>query len=111
MDFKDVLAGAEFSPDKMRKINLFETANFFCDLYCLEPGQEQKVHTHQREDKIYLVLEGRGSFIVGEESQELGADQIVMAPAGQPHGVKNTSHGRLTLLVFMSPNPNFASKG
>ncbi len=107
MDFRDVFAAARFAPDKMQKINLFETGNFFCDVYCLEPGQEQKVHEHQVEDKIYYVLDGRGSFVVGDETQELKANQIVFAPAGASHGVKNTSDGRLTLLVFMTPNPNF----
>jgi len=107
MDIKDVFAVAEFSSEKMQKINLFETKNFFCDVYCLEPGQEQKVHAHQDEDKIYYVLAGRGSFFVGDETQDLGERQIVMAPAGELHGVKNTSGQRLTLLVFMTPNPNF----
>jgi mannose-6-phosphate isomerase-like protein (cupin superfamily) len=107
MDFKDVIAAVRFSADKMQKINLFETRNFFCDIYCLEPGQEQKVHAHKDEDKIYFVLEGRGLFVVGEETQELGRHQIVLAPAGAEHGVKNTSDERLTLLVFMTPNPNF----
>jgi quercetin dioxygenase-like cupin family protein len=37
----------------------------------------------------------------------LGERQIVMAPAGAPHGVKNDGDRRLTLLVFMTPNPNF----
>jgi quercetin dioxygenase-like cupin family protein len=107
MNVKDVFAVAEFSSEKMRKINLFETKNFFCDVYCLEPGQEQKVHAHEEEDKIYYVLAGRGSFVVGDETRELGERQIVMAPAGAPHGVKNASDQRLTLLVFMTPNPNF----
>jgi mannose-6-phosphate isomerase-like protein (cupin superfamily) len=107
MDFKDVIAMRRFALDKMQKINLFETANFFCDVYCLEPGQEQKIHAHQLEDKIYYVLAGRGSFVIGDETQELGANQIVLAPAGQEHGVKNTSDERLSLLVFMTPNPNF----
>jgi mannose-6-phosphate isomerase-like protein (cupin superfamily) len=107
MDVKDVFAAAEFSSDRMQKINLFETKNFFCDIYCLEPGQEQKVHAHQNEDKIYYVLAGRGSFVVGNETRELGEHQIVMAPAGATHGVKNTSVRRLMLLVFMTPNPNF----
>jgi mannose-6-phosphate isomerase-like protein (cupin superfamily) len=106
MDTFDVFAAARFSPDKMRKINLFETANFFCDVYCLEPGQEQKVHAHKIEDKLYFVLEGRGSFTVGKEVRELGRNQIVLAPAGAAHGVANTSDARLTLLVFMTPNPN-----
>ncbi len=107
MDVKDVFAAARFSSEKMQKTNLFETKNFFCDVYCLEPGQEQKVHAHEDEDKIYYVLEGRCSFVVGEETQEHARHQVVLAPAGAPHGVKNTSDGRLTLLVFMTPNPNF----
>ena len=107
MDVKDVFAAAEFSGEKMRKINLFETKNFFCDVYCLEPGQEQKIHAHAVEDKIYYVLDGRGTFVVADETRELGERQIVMAPAGEPHGVKNSGDRRLTLLAFMAPNPNF----
>lgn len=107
MNCKDVFAVVQFAPDKLQKSNLFATRNFFCDVYGLEPGQEQKVHAHSDEDKLYFVLAGRGLFVVGEERQELGERQIVFAPAGAPHGVKNTSDERLTLLVFMTPNPNF----
>lgn len=103
---KDVLAAARFAPEKMQKINLYETTNFFCDVYCLEPGQEQKPHAHDDADKIYYVLDGCGTFLVGTEEQELGQHQIVLAPAGAPHGVRNTSAARLTILVFMTPNPN-----
>jgi quercetin dioxygenase-like cupin family protein len=106
MDAKDVFALARFAPEKMQKVNLFETGNFFCDLYCLEPGQEQNLHTHADADKIYYVLSGRGRFLIGDEQQELAQHQIVLAPAGAPHGVKNVSDARLILLVFMTPNPN-----
>jgi quercetin dioxygenase-like cupin family protein len=107
VDYKDVFANLRFSAEKMQKLNLFETRNFFCDVYCLEPGQEQKAHAHADEDKLYYVLNGRGTFQVNEEFAELGEQQIVFAPAGSVHGVKNTSEARLTLLVFMTPNPNF----
>jgi quercetin dioxygenase-like cupin family protein len=107
MEHKDVFAQARFAPEKMQKINLFETKNFFCDVYCLEPGQEQKAHAHEDEDKIYYVLSGSGTFQVGEEFKMLGERQVVFALAGVVHGVKNTSAERLTLLVFMTPNPNF----
>lgn len=106
MDAKDVFALARFAPDKMQKINLFETENFFCDVYCLEPGQEQKAHAHADADKVYYVLAGRGTFLVGDESRELSERQIVLAPAGALHGVRNSSDALLTLLVFMTPNPN-----
>lgn len=107
MTIKDVFTAAQFAPEKMQKVNLYETPNFFCDVYGLEPGQEQKPHSHGDADKIYYVLDGCGTFLIGEEEQELGPHQIVLAPAGAPHGVRNTSAARLTLLVFMSPNPNF----
>ncbi|MDR4472933.1 MAG: cupin domain-containing protein [Nitrospira sp.] len=83
----------QFSPDKMKKNNLFETSRFFCDVYCFEPGQEQKGHIHGEQDKVYIVLEGEGTFQVGSEKQVLGAGQGTMAPAGAEHGVKNHTHG------------------
>jgi quercetin dioxygenase-like cupin family protein len=106
MDAKDVFALARFAPDKMQKINLFETEHFFCDVYCLEPGQEQKAHSHADADKVYYVLAGQGTFLIGDESRELSERHIVLAPAGAPHGVRNSSDARLTLLVLMTPNPN-----
>ncbi|MBI4850564.1 MAG: cupin domain-containing protein [Acidobacteria bacterium] len=94
----------------MVKINLFETNNLFCDVYCLEPQQSQKLHTHHDADKIYFVLEGIGHFYVGEEKQTLGVGNTVLAPAGLQHGVENLSEERLVLLVVMSPNPNVKNK-
>lgn len=29
----------QFSSEKMKKNNLFQTPRFFCDIYCFEPGQ------------------------------------------------------------------------
>ena len=95
----------QFSSEKMKKNNLFQSPRFFCDVYCFEPGQEQKGHIHGTQDKVYLVLEGQGTFQVGGEKQMLGAAQGTMAPAGEEHGVKNHTEQRLTVLVFVAPNP------
>jgi len=105
METFDLQKSRIFSPDKLRKNNLVETDRLFCDLYCLEPGQEQRPHLHESSDKIYFVLEGRGSFRVGTEEREIGRDQGVLAPAGLDHGVRNGSGERLILLVFMAPKP------
>jgi oxalate decarboxylase/phosphoglucose isomerase-like protein (cupin superfamily) len=64
----------QFSSDKMKKNNLFQSPRFFCDVYCFEPGQEQKGHIHGTQDKVYLVLEGQGTFQVGGEKQVLGEE-------------------------------------
>jgi quercetin dioxygenase-like cupin family protein len=94
-----------FDPAKMQKINLFETPRFFCDVYCLEPGQAQKAHRHEDADKIYALLEGEVQVRVGEETATLAAGQAVLAPAGVDHGVENVGPGRAALLVFMAPRP------
>ena len=95
----------EFSPEKLKKISLFDTDNFFCDIHCLEPGQSQKIHSHGDSDKVYLVLKGRGMVTVGIEEKELGPDEITIAPAGEDHGVINHTQDKLVILVFMAPKP------
>ncbi len=106
MEQKDVGRVAAFSPEKMKKVGIFDGKHLFCDLYCFEPGQVQKPHTHDESDKVYYVLKGKGLFRVGEEERELGEQQITMAPAGIEHGVRNHGDQRLILLVVMAPNPN-----
>jgi quercetin dioxygenase-like cupin family protein len=96
----------QFSIEKMKKNNIFQTARFFCDMYCFEPGQEQKGHIHGDQDKTYFVLEGQGMFQVGSEKQVLGPGQGTLAPAGEEHGVKNHTDQRLKVLVFVAPNPS-----
>ncbi len=105
MQIVTVASKVQFSDEKMVKLGLFETDRLFFDLYCLTPGQAQKVHTHSGSDKIYYVLSGRATVRVGEEQQELTAGQAVLAPSGAEHGVTNVAHDPLTLLVLMAPKP------
>ncbi len=107
MDIASVTERKHFSAGKMQKVNLFDTPRMFCDIYCFEPGQEQKVHSHIGADKVYFVLEGQGTFIVGDEKKTVGAGHAVLAPAEVPHGARNNSRERLVVLVFMAPNPNY----
>jgi mannose-6-phosphate isomerase-like protein (cupin superfamily) len=96
----------QFSSEKMKKHNAFQSPRFFCDVYCFEPGQEQKGHVHHDQDKVYIVLEGQGTFRVGKEEQVLSPGQGTLAPAGEEHGVRNHTPRRLRVLVFMAPNPS-----
>ncbi|MDE0206790.1 MAG: cupin domain-containing protein [Candidatus Tectomicrobia bacterium] len=105
IDVRRVDSCKAFNPEKMNKVNLFETDRMFCDLYCFEPGQEQKVHAHAGSDKVYFVLEGCGTIHLAGESEELAAGSTVVAASGVEHGVTNTSRDRLVLLVYMAPKP------
>ncbi len=91
-----------FASEKMQKVGLFETPRLFCDLYCLEPGQAQKAHSHGDADKVYLVLDGRAHVQVGSDRYDLGPQEAMLAPAGTDHGVSNPGPDRLVLYVFVA---------
>ena len=104
--FKDARAAAAFSPDKLKKVNLFDSVRMFCDVYGLQPGQAQAAHAHAGSDKVYFVLDGTGRFRIGDEERQVGSGYAVFAPAGQSHAVENPGPAPLTLLVFMAPKPS-----
>ena len=107
MGFLNTSGFRRFAAEKMQKVNLFETAQMFCDVYCLEPGQAQKVHAHRGATKFYYVIEGEGAFTVGDATRTLGPGGVAWSEPGEVHGVENRGDVQLVLLVSMAPNPNF----
>jgi mannose-6-phosphate isomerase-like protein (cupin superfamily) len=99
---------AKLRDDKMAKIALATTSRAQLDLYCLAPGQEQKPHAHDDQDKIYFVLEGRGEVVVDAARETLEAGEAVVAPAGSSHGLRNTGAAPLLALVVVTPPPPHA---
>lgn len=96
---------AKFSPDKMAKIALATTDRAQLDLYCVAPGQSQKVHRHDDQDKIYYVLEGRGRFTLGDRDETLGPGEALVARSGVDHGLVNDASDPLLVLVVVTPPP------
>jgi mannose-6-phosphate isomerase-like protein (cupin superfamily) len=105
VNVKRLADAVAFSAEKMAKNALFDSPHMFYDLYCLRPGQAQKVHAHDGSDKVYLVMEGEARVTVGGETRALGAGHAVLAPAGEAHGVANDGPADLVLLVTMAPRP------
>jgi quercetin dioxygenase-like cupin family protein len=105
MESKSVDSEVRFSGEKMQKVPLFGSEHYFCDLYCLEQGQEQRIHSHPESDKIYYVVRGSGRFHIAGEERDLGPGETVIAKPGEDHGVRNEARENLVLLVFMTPRP------
>ena len=105
MEVRKIENLVRFSDEKMEKLPVFESPKYFCDLYCLKSGQEQRIHRHQESDKLYFVLRGKGLFHIAGEEKQLTAGEAVLAKPGEDHGVKNSEVEDLVLLVFMVPRP------
>ena len=94
--------------ERLAKVTLATTSRAQLDLYCVAPGQAQKPHVHDEQDKIYYVLEGAGRFTLGAESERLEAGEALVAPAGVEHGLVNDGAAPLLVLVVVTPPPPHA---
>jgi len=103
--FKDYREHVPVKEGGVGKATLFKSARLMLGLNGLEPGVEQAVHTHHGQDKFYHVIEGRGLFTVGTSQREAGPGEVVWAPSGVDHGVRNEGSVRLVLLVGIAPAP------
>ena len=96
---------AEWRAEKMGKATLFQSPRLLVGLNAFEPGQEHALHAHAGMDKVYHVLEGDGVFLLKDRELPMKAGELLVAPEGVPHGVRNTGKGRLLVLLVLAPAP------
>ena len=100
-----ILERAQFPADKMGKVQLAAGEFLYAGLNCFAPGQEHAAHIHADQDKLYYVLTGEGEAVVGKETASVAAGDLVLAPAGVPHGMRNTGAAPLAVLTVFAPPP------
>jgi len=105
MFIKQVSSLARFMPDRMGKSLVAQGDFLFAGLNSFEPGQEHAPHTHQGQDKLYLVLQGSGTIQVGEQTELLSSGDAALAPAGVVHSIRNPGPERLIVMAILAPPP------
>jgi quercetin dioxygenase-like cupin family protein len=70
----------------------------------VRPGGSVKPHVTPV-DMEFFVLEGMGTFTLGEEEAEAGPGSLLTAPRGVPHGMRNEGPGLLRVLAVKNPRP------
>ena len=96
---------AAYSPTKMGKRTIFESARMLVGLNAFEPGQEHALHAHVGMDKLYSVIEGDGLFLLEKQELPMRTGDLLVAPEGVPHGIRNTGAVRLLVLAVLAPAP------
>ena len=102
---KNVSSLARFRPDKMGKTTVVQGDSMFAGLNCFEPGQEHAPHTHEGQDKLYLILEGSGMVQVGDQTERLSAGDAAFAPSGMVHSIRNPGPERPVVMAVLGPPP------
>jgi quercetin dioxygenase-like cupin family protein len=108
MEHPTVIRPTQHAPwraDRMGKSTLFESARLLVGLNAFEPGQSHPLHAHHGMDKLYHVLEGEGVFLLDGQDLPMRAGDLLVAPDGVPHGVRNSGSGRLLVLAVLAPAP------
>jgi mannose-6-phosphate isomerase-like protein (cupin superfamily) len=96
---------AVYAADKMGKSTIFQSPRLLVGLNAFEPGQSHALHAHAGMDKVYSVVEGEGVFLLHERELPMRAGDLLVAPEGVPHGVRNTGASRLLVLAILAPAP------
>lgn len=60
-------------------------------------------HVHHAEDETFVLLEGRLSFRVGDESHDATPGTVIFVPRGTPHSFANGAGGPARMLFMYSP--------
>ncbi len=96
---------AVYDSAKMGKSTLYRSPRLMAGLNAFEPGQEHALHAHAGTDKVYLVLEGSGLFLLESREIPMQQGEMLVAPEGVPHGIRNTGAQRLLVLAILAPAP------
>ena len=71
------------------------------------PGRGPSLHKHEYPE-VFIMLEGQATFRGAHEEVEVSAGQVVVVPAGEPHGFRASGDGSRQVNIHV--NPRFVTK-
>jgi mannose-6-phosphate isomerase-like protein (cupin superfamily) len=66
------------------------------------PGASDPQQPHAQ-DEVYVVVQGSGTFVRGDESAAFGAGDLMFVPAGVSHRFENYTSDFAAWVVFWGP--------
>ena len=73
---------------------------FGMNLIVMQPRQRGRVHSHERQEEVYLVLDGELTLVVEREPHVLGPDRLARVGAGLRRQLVNAGPRPLVLLAL-----------
>ena len=72
------------------------------------PGAEQRAHSHEEAEQVYVIVRGRGRMQVAGDVQEVGEGDLVFSPPATQHGIVNDGSETLVYVSAASPPVSMA---
>jgi uncharacterized cupin superfamily protein len=98
------VARTRLEPDSEERFvplrRLLGVTSFGFNQIVLQPGQRGRIHRHERQEEVYLVLEGELTLFVEGEESRLGAGELIRVAPGVRRQLVNRSPDRLVLLAL-----------
>jgi len=88
-------------------------SSFGLNLMRLRPGQRGRIHAHERQEEVYVVLEGELTLLVEDGSQEhvLGPDDAVRVAPALKRQLVNRGPAPVVLLALGGAQPHEGRDG
>ena len=75
-------------------------SSFGINVLVLEPGQRNRIHRHQRQEEVYIVLDGVLTLLAEGEPGEFVVGDVVRVAPSVRRQIVNRGPGRLRLLAL-----------
>jgi quercetin dioxygenase-like cupin family protein len=101
----DVTTGfetAEFAGITTKIIKPYPSPFAMLDM-TIKPGFGAPAHISATEDKIFVMIEGRMKYLIGERTKVVGQGARVQIPRGIVHGFTNVDSGDARHIVVSTP--------
>ncbi len=102
MEILDLSKLIKFSPDRISREMLSDKPEMRVALMCLNPGQKLDPHKAPLRLMMYCV-EGKGTFIVGDERTEAGEKTCILCDPNVPHGFAADKGEKLVVMAIVTP--------
>lgn len=102
MEIIDLKKMATFYPDRISREMLSDKPEMRVALMCLEKGQKLDPHKAPLRLLMYVV-EGKGTFTVGDETIVAGEKTCILCDPNAPHGFAADQGERLVVMAIVTP--------
>jgi len=98
----DFLRPAELEPIRSE---ITSSKDASISAWIVKPGQTLALHIHPNGQDTWIVLSGSGHYVLDAQGSKrmIQAGDVVVAQAGEMHGVINSGNEPLTFVSVLSP--------